>query len=267
MAQARPDPETTPQARARRGRRSKQARRGRGRSASTRRSSSPRTSDFPPPESHLRPRLRLRAADGRAALPRGAQRRPARGARARRARPDHGRGHRRLQRRLQGHPGPAGGVRREARARHADLREHDRRRRRRRRDDRAAAGRRADDGQLLAAGDGPDRQPHGDDPLHVRRPGDGADGGADAAGRRPPARPDALALPGGDLPARAGDAARRAVHAGRRQGPAEGRDPRRQPGRLHRARVALRAQGRGARRRGPPRRLRPGRDPARGRRT
>ena len=107
---------------------------------------------------------------------------------ARRARPDHGRGHRRLQRRLQGHAGPAGGVRREARARHADLREHDRRRRRRRRDDRPAARRRADDGQLLAAGDGPDRQPHGDDPLHVRRPGDGADGRADAAGRRPPAR-------------------------------------------------------------------------------
>ena len=110
-----------------------------------------------------------------------------------------------------------------------------------RRDDRAAAGRGADDGQLLAAGDGPDRQPHGDDPLHVRRPGDGADGGADAAGRRPPARADALALPGGDLPARAGDAARRAVDARRREGPAEGRDPRRQPGRLHRARVALRA--------------------------
>ena len=115
------------------------------------------------------------------------------------------------------------------------------------------------------ARDGPDRQPHGDDPLHVRRPGDGADGGPDAAGRRPPARPDALALPRGDLPARAGDAARRAVHARRREGPAEGRDPRRQPGRLHRARVALRPQGRGPGRRGPHRRLRPGRDPPRGR--
>ena len=99
--------------------------------------------------------------------------------------------------------GPARGVRREARARHADLREHDRRHGRRRRDDRAAAGRRADDDQLLAARDGPDRQPHGDDPLHVRRPGHGADGGADAAGRRPPARPDALALPRGAVPARA----------------------------------------------------------------
>ena len=68
------------------------------------------------------------------------------------------------------------------------------------------------------------------------------------------------------LPARARDAGRRAVHARRREGPAEGRDPRRQPGRLHRARVALRAQGRGPRRRGPHRRLRPGRDPPRGHR-
>ena len=38
---------------------------------------------------------------------------------------------------------------------------------------------------------------------------------------------------------------------GRRQGPAEGRDPRRQPGHLHRARVALRLARRGARRRRP----------------
>ena len=76
---------------------------------------------------------------GRDALSRGAQRRPARGARARRPGPDHRRGHRRLQRRLQGHAGPAGGVRGEARARHADLREHDRRGRRRGRDDRVAA--------------------------------------------------------------------------------------------------------------------------------
>ena len=45
------------------------------------------------------------------------------------------------------------------------------------------------------------------------------------------------------LPARARDAAGRAVHPGRRQGAAEGGDPRRQPGRVHRARVALRAEG------------------------
>ena len=58
---------------------------------------------------------------------------------ARRARDPDGRGHRRLQRRLQGHRGPAGGVRRAARARHADLREHDRRHGRRRGDDRRCA--------------------------------------------------------------------------------------------------------------------------------
>ena len=47
--------------------------------------------------------------------------------------------------------------------------------------------------------------------------------------RRPPTRADALALPRGDLQPRAGDAARRAVDARRRQGAAEGDDPRRQP--------------------------------------
>ena len=143
------------------------------------------------------------ARDGGHALPGGAQRGAARGDGARRERHAHGRGHRRLQRRLQGDRGPARRVRREARARHADLREHDRRHGRRRRDDRPAPRRRAHDDQLLAAGDGPDRQPRGDDPLHVRRPGQGAARRAHAAGRRPPARPDALALLGGALPPRA----------------------------------------------------------------
>ena len=194
---------------------------------------------------------RGRGVDGRRPLPRGAQPGAAGGDAARRARVPDGRGHRRLQRRLQGHRGPAGGVRRAARARHADLREHDRRHGRRRRDDRAAAGCRADDDQLLAARDRPDRQLHGDDPLHVRRPGECTDGRADAAGRRPPARPDALALPRGDVPARTGHAARRPVHSGRREGPAEGGDPRRQPGHLHRARVPVRPARRRARRRRP----------------
>ena len=81
--------------------------------------------------------------------------------------------------------GPARGVRREARARHADLREHDRRHGRRRGDGRAAAGRRADDDQLLAARAGPDRQPRRAHPLHVRRPGTGAAGRS--ACRRAPA--------------------------------------------------------------------------------
>ncbi len=44
--------------------------------------------------------------------------------------------------------------------------------------------------------------------------------------------------------------------AGRRQGPVEDRDPRREPGHLHRARVAVRGARRGARGPGPPRGLR-----------
>ena len=54
------------------------------------------------------------APDGADALPRGAQRGPARGAHARRAGDADGRGHRRLRRRLQGHRRPARGVRRSA---------------------------------------------------------------------------------------------------------------------------------------------------------
>ena len=69
--------------------------------------------------------------------------------------------------------GPAGGVRRAPRARHADLGEHDRGRGRGRGDDGPAPGGRADDDQLRAAGVRPDRQPRGAHPLHVRRPGAG----------------------------------------------------------------------------------------------
>ncbi len=91
-----------------------------------------------------------------------------------------------------------------------------------------------------------------------------AAGGAHAAGRRPPARPDALALPRVAVPARPRAARRGARHRGRREGPAEDRDPRREPGDLHRARVALRRARRGPRRRGAPRALRPGARRARG---
>ena len=172
---------------------------------------------------------RLMAVD---ALPRGAQPGAARGDAARRARLPDGRGHRRLQRRLQGHRGPARGVRREARARHADLREHDRRHGRRRRDDRAAAGRRDDDGQLLAAGDGPDRQLRGARSTtcsaarrrcrwSIRMP----QGAGHQLGPTHSHCLEALFL---HVP---GLLRRRAVHAGRREGAAQGRDPRRQPGR------------------------------------
>src|SRR3954462_3040087 len=169
-----------------------------------------------------RQRRRQRRRDEDDALPRSAQRGAARGDVARRVRLPHGRGHRRLQRRVQGHAGAARGVRREARARHADLREHDRRRGRRRRHGRPAPRRGAHDGQLLAAGDGPDRQLGRAHPLHVRRPGLGAARRPHATGRGPPARADSLALLRIALPARAGAARRRPRDARGRQGVAQG---------------------------------------------
>ena len=112
-------------------------------------------------------------------------------------------------------------------------------------------GRGADDDQLRAAGVRPDRQPRGPHPLHVRRPGEGAAGGADAAGRRPPAGAHPLALPRGSVHARPRPAGGGAGDGRRRQGPADERDPRREPGDLHRARVAVRGPRRGARRGAP----------------
>ena len=119
----------------------------------------------------------------------------------------------------------------------------------------AMAGLRPDRGdhdhQLRAAGDGPDRELGGVDPLHVQRPGEGADGDPHAAGRGPPARPHALALVRGALPAHP-RAARGGAHHGRgRQGAAEGGHPGRQPRDLHRARDPLRTARRGARERRP----------------
>ena len=55
------------------------------------------------PDDPTRPSPRTTPDDGRHALPRGAERRAARGDGARRERLPHGRGHRRLQRRVQGH--------------------------------------------------------------------------------------------------------------------------------------------------------------------
>ena len=134
------------------------------------------------------------------------------------------------------------------------------------RDDRAAPGGRDHDRELRAARDGHDRQPRRGDPLHVRRAGPGADGGPDAGRRRPPARPDPLAQLRGPVPPSTRPPGRLPIDRRRRKGPAEGRDPRRQPGHLHRARVAVRLARGGARRRRPHRQLRRGSDPARGRR-
>ena len=77
-------------------------------------------------------------------------------------------------------------------------------------------------------------------PLVIRMPG----GGGHQLG------PDPLALLRGALPPHPGAAGGGALHPGRRQGVAQGGDPRRQPGDLHRARDPLRGAGRGPRGRG-----------------
>ena len=87
-------------------------------------------------------------------------------------------------------------------------------------------------GDVLVRGDGPDRQPGEQDPLHVRRAGrlPGDLPLLDRRRHRP--RRAALAEPvlDVDAPRRAQD--HPAGDAGRREGPAEERDPRQQPGGL-----------------------------------
>ena len=92
--------------------------------------------------------------------------------RTRRAGLPDGRGGRAVPGRLQGEPGPAGGVRRQASDRHADHRARLHRPGRRRGVRRAEADRRVHDLQLRHAGDGPDHQLGGQDALHVGRADD-----------------------------------------------------------------------------------------------
>ena len=101
---------------------------------------------------------------------RGPARRHGRGDAARRQGLPDGRGSRAVPGRLQGQPGPARGVRRQARDRHADHRARLRRPRRRRGVRRPEADRRVHDLQLRHAGDRPDHQFGGQDALHVGRP-------------------------------------------------------------------------------------------------
>ena len=165
------------------------------------------------------------------------------------------RGHRRLRRRLQGHRRLHRGVRRRARARHAARRERDHRRGDRRRGRGHEAGLRDAVRRLHLLRLRPARQRGGQAALP---PGDrGADGGAAALRRRLLGRPVPLAEPRGVVPAGARPEGRRAGDRRRRQGPADERDPRPQPGLLPRAQGALPPrQGRGPRGRahGPDRR-------------
>ena len=143
-------------------------------------------------------------------------------------------------------PGPAAGVRRQARDRHADHRARLCRHRRRRGAGRPEADRRVHDLQLRHAGDRPDHQFGGQDALHVGRP----DGLLDRVprperrgrARRRPAQPGLFGL----VLASPGPEGDRAVLGRRRQGPAEGRDPRSQSGDLPRKRNSLRPFRRGA---------------------
>ena len=158
----------------------------------------------------------------------------------------HGRGGRRISGRLQGHAGPAAGVRRQARHRYADHRAWLCRHRRRCGDGGPEADRRVHDLQLRHAGDRPDHQFRGQDALHVRRP----DGLLDRVPRterrgrprRRPAQPGLLGLVLASSRPQGG----RAVFGRRLQGPAQGRDPRSQSGDLPRKRNAVRPHRRGA---------------------
>ena len=100
---------------------------------------------------------------------RGAARCDGRGDARRRAGVRDRRGGRRISGRLQGHAGPARGIRAAARGRYADHRIWLRRPRRRRGDGRAEADRRVHDLQFRHAGDRPHHQFGGQDQLHVGR--------------------------------------------------------------------------------------------------
>ena len=98
---------------------------------------------------------------------------------------------------------------------------------------RACARRRADVRRLHGRLPGPDLQPHGEDPLRVRRQRAGADGADHGGRRRLLRRGPALPVPVGHVRPPARHEGRRAEHPGRREGPDDRGDPRRQPGRLH----------------------------------
>ena len=140
-----------------------------------------------------------RHRDGHHDGARGVARRHGGGDAPRQGRVRDGRGGRRVSGRLQGHPGPAAGIRRHARDRHADHRARLRRARRRRGDRRPQADRRVHDLQFRHAGDGPAHQFGGQDALHVGRPDGLLDRvpRAERAGgaRRRPAQPG-LSRPG-----------------------------------------------------------------------
>ena len=129
--------------------------------------------------------------------------------------------------------------------RHPDLRARDRRCRRGCRDVRDASRRRDPVLRLHQPGDGPDRQPGRQDPLHARRRGQRAHGVARPRRLGHRRRGAALAVPGGLVRPRPRPEGGHARHRGRRQGSAAVGDRRPQPGHRDRAQTALPHQRRG----------------------
>ena len=143
-----------------------------------------------------------------------------------------GRGSRPVSGRLQDQPGPAGRIRRAARDRHAHHRAWLCRPGCRRGLRWPEADRRIHDLEFRHAGDGPDHQFRRQDALHVGRPDELPDRVPRSQWRRRPRRRPAQ--PGLFRLVRLGarHASDRALFRRRRQGPAQGRDPRSQSGDL-----------------------------------
>ena len=123
--------------------------------------------------------------------------------------------------------------------RHADLGGRFHRPRRRRRDDRHAPDRRHHVRRLPDAGHGPDRQPGGQDPLHVRRQVEGADRHPRDDGRDPAVGGAALAVAARLAEPHSRPEGRRALDPVRREGALQGGRPRRQSGGLLRGQDQL----------------------------
>ena len=183
-----------------------------------------------------------RHRDGPPDRARGSARRHGRGDAPRPRRVPDGRGGRRVPGRLQGQPGPARGVRRQAGDRHPDHRVRLHRPGRGRGHGRPEADRRVHDLELRHAGDRPHHQFGRQDALHGRRRAGLPDRvprpQRRGRPRRRPAQPgiQQLVRP---LPGPEGG---RPLQRRRRQGPAQGGHPRPQPGRVPRERGALRAE-------------------------
>ena len=172
---------------------------------------------------------------------------------ARRAGRLHRRGRRRGRRCLCGHPRVARKARRSPCDRHADLGARPRRRCLRKRDHGSAARRRDHVRGFPSPRHGQPDQPGDEVLVSLERERHRADRDPVRVRRRRAVRGDPLADAGVLAARSAGVEDRVPVHPGRRQGPAEVGDPRRQPRSLSRAQAPLLAEGRDERRAGPAR--------------